>query len=404
MEPTGQQRGVSAVVIHYFMANFGYFGLLSSLVVMLTAKGLQASQVALLMALFTFANKVAKIPLAPWLDGSPAPRSVLTGCVIAAVGLATLGQVQQLPLMALALMLAGVGISINNLASKQLGAAVSDSMQSRARLFSVINVAVNVASAVAAPLALYLVDRKQYGWVAAGIAATYVLAGVLTWLRLHRVAAVMQKAGSSNWRTYRNLLQRPGLRAFLLINAFGWFLYGQLFNTLALYVSSALDSASKLGWLYSLNAVLIVTLQLPLTHIAERWQGGRPMRQVTLAFTVFMLAFIAAWAVPGYPGAVVFVVLFTLAEMLFIPSVDVLLLGLIGQESRAVAYSILSISTAVGESLGGGFGVTTWRWMSNHNHMSEFWLLVAGMALVFVGVTGYLQRSSAGLRAIPQGA
>lgn len=401
--PERPGRAANPIVLHYFLTNLGYFGLMSTLVVALNAAGFPAGRIAVLVMVFTLTNKIAKIPLAPWLDRISATGSVLLGCLMAAAGFAALGYVTGLPLTAVCLALAGTGISVNALASKQLAAAASDRTGARARVFSLINIGINVAAAVAAPVALYFADRHRHGLVLLAIAVVYCVAGAATYVNYSRLGVERHSAPISSWRSYLDTLRMPGLGPFLLVNLFGWFLYGQLFNVLALHVSRTLASPQKLGWLYTLNALLVVVLQLSVTRLAGRFGRGQHANTVVLAYATFVLAFLSAYLLPGYGGAVVFVVVFTVAEMMFIPSVDVVLLDLIGAQNRAVGYSVLSISTAIGEASGGGAGVASYRWFVDHRHGPLFWLVGAGLAVGFVLVTHWLKPAMA-RRPVPVGA
>jgi MFS transporter, DHA1 family, multidrug resistance protein len=393
-------RSGVAIAIHYLLTNLGLFGLLSTLVVSLRAAGFSAPQVGGLVIVFTITNKIAKIPLAPWLDRIPAPRSALIGCLVAAVGFLVLRSAHGIEATTVALVLAGLGISVNALASKQLAAAASDGTANRARTFSLINISVNVASAVAAPVALLLTERGLHGYVLLSVAGVYCLAGVSTFLRHagHRVRPAHVAATSPSLRSYCRVARLPGMMPFLVINFLGWMLYGQLFNTLALHVSETLDSPGRLGWLYTLNALLVVSVQWWTTLLIERWSKGSPLVTVVLAYAVFTVAFLAAYALPGYGAAVAFVLIFTMAEMLFVPSVDVVLLGLIGQQSRAVGYAILSVSTALGEAVGGGAGVIVYRWLADRGFTNEYWLVAAALALAATALAHRLRTRSAGLR------
>lgn len=379
--------GTRIVVFHYFAVGLGYFGLSTVLVVMFHAEGFSAADIALMVMAFTLCNKVAKIPLALWMDRMEASTSALIGCVIAAVGLVGLSFAGTLATTLLCLAFAGVGISVNGLASKQLAADASDAASSRARVFAVINVGVNVATAVAAPAALFVADRSSYDTVLFLVAGSYCVAGLLTFLSHARQRTRPVKAPPGTWRVYRGMLAKPGFPSFLLVNAFGWFLYGQLFNVLALHVSQGLREPTRLGWLYTINALLVVVAQVAVTRMVERWSGGRQTVNAIAAYATFGLSFVCAYLVPGYAGAVVFVVAFTVAEMMFYPTMDVLLLELVGTESRAIAYSIASISTAIGESLGGGVGVFGYQWLVDRGHGREFWLIAAAVAAVFALTT-----------------
>ena len=395
------RRSVRYIVGHYGMTNLGYFGLLSTLVVTLNMAGFDAGHIAILVMVFTITTKIAKLPLAPWLDRLPIARSVLVGCSGAAIGFITLAFSAGFAATAAALVLVGTGISVNALASKQLAAGVSDQLASRARLFSIINVGINVASAIAAPLALALVASGHgHRHLLLLIAAIYATAGVTTWINFTRLD-LRRPGGGASLRSYVELMRRPGLPAFLVINLFGWMMYGQLFNALALHVSQTLAEADHLGWLYTVNALLVIGLQIPMTAWTLRWFRGRPMSIVLAAYATFTAAFVLPSVVPGYAGALTFVVVFTLAEMMFVPSVDVLLLDLIGSENRAVGYSVLSISTALGESIGGGIGVVSYRWLSEHGAGGSFWFALAALSFACVGVTWWLQCTDRSLRVLP---
>jgi DHA1 family multidrug resistance protein-like MFS transporter len=165
-------------------------------------------------------------------------------------------------------------------------------------------------------------------------------------------------------------------------------------------VSSTLESPDKLGWLYTLNALLIVVAQLGVTRLAAWWTKDRQVSAAVAAYTTFTLSFITIYLVPGYLGAVLAVVVFTLAEMMFVPTMDVLLLRLLGQESRAIGYGIFSISNAVGEGVGGGVGVAVYRWLSDGGDGGKFWLIAAALGLASAVITNRLRVTSAGLRSL----
>ena len=401
MSRTAAGKATRYITFHYFMTNVGLFGLLSTLAVSLTAANFDGAQTGFLILVFTIANKTAKVPLARWLDKISVASSVLIGCLTAATGFVVLQTANGMALTAAALALAGLGVSVNALASKQLAAAASDRAQSRARLFSLINIAVNIASAAAAPVALFFVSRHHYDYVLTGVAAIYCIAGVTTFLNYSRMRPGRRAHASlATLGGYRTVLDVPGMRSFLLINFLGWFCYGQLFNSLALYVSSTLRSPDKLGWLYTLNALLIVVAQMSVTRLTEWWTKDRQAITAVAAYTTFTLSFITIYLVPGYLGAVMAVIVFTLAEMMFVPTMDVLLLRVLGQKSRAIGYAMFSLGDAAGEGVGGGVGVALYRLLAGSGYGQEFWLITAAVALASAVITNKLRVTSTGLRSL----
>ncbi|HEX6342174.1 MFS transporter [Umezawaea sp.] len=387
------RRATTYVVTHYLLVYLGYYGVVSTLVVALTAASFNTAQIAALVVVFSLTNKIANIPLAPWLDRMPAAQSVLLGCSMAGVGFVSLRFSSGMTMTVLSLAFAGAGISINALATKQLAAAASDRIANHSTLFSLISMGVNIAAAVAAPVALFFVDREMHDQVLLAIAAIYVAAGVVAFLRRDTVRT-RRTTKATSFRRYLDVLVEPGMRRFLLINSFYWIIYGQLFTVLAVYVSSTLGSPRLLGWLYTGNALLVVFLQLFVTRFANRVAKGRALTIVVLSYGLFAVSFLTPQLVPGYLGAVLFVVLFTIAEMMFVPSGDVLIVGLINPESRAVGYSLFAISTALGEALGSGAGVAAYRYLVDQGRGGWFWVAAAGLAVVFAVITQSLRGTS----------
>lgn len=392
-------RASRSVVRHYLMTNLGLFGLMSTLAVSLTAARFSAAQTGFLVLLFTIITKGGKVFLARWLDRLRPASGILAGCVTAAAGFVLMSLTRGMVPTAAALALAAMGISVNGLASKQLAADASDQAASRARLFSMVNIAVNIASATAAPLALFFANRHQAGYVMAGVAVIYLTAGVTTYVSYSAVRHAPGGTGEGQRSgRYRTVLALPGMRPYLLINFLGWLCYGQLFNALAIYVSSVLGNGNMLGWLYTLNALLIVAVQLPVTRQLERAVKGRQSVSAVSAYVAFALSFLMIYLVPGYPGAVLGVVLFTFAEMMFVPSMDVFLLSLIGGHSRAIGYGLFAIADALGEGVGGGIGVAVYRWLVGGGHQGVFWLTTAMISAAAAILTYGLGSASPALR------
>ena len=386
------KKATGKISLHYLLASSGYFGLLSTLVIVLSAKMLPAAEVGMLAGLFAMSSKVAKIPLAPWLDKLSPAVSVLSGCSLAGAAFAVVGLAQQTMVLLLALLVGAVGISINALSAKQLAAAAADLSNNRARVFSIVNIALNLSSAVAAPVALFLVGRQQYTGVMLLVAGIYFLAGGVAYFNFNeRGHSITHKTGSAvSFKSYLQLFRIEGMKPFMLVNAMGWFLYGQLFNALALYLSQGLHLADRLGWLYTLNALMVVGLQLAVTHISQRVYQNNAMKTIQSAYLLQFIAFALPVFIPGYMGALAFVALFTVAEMLFMPNTDVVLTSLVGAERRAIGYSVLSLSSAVGEASGGSLGIVLFHNCAHQGIPQFYWALLAGLSVVFAVATWLL--------------
>jgi MFS family permease len=373
------------ISVHYFLTSCAYFGLMSSLVVILQA-GASAASVGAFVGLFLFASKIAKIPLAPLLDRFPPGVTAACGCMLASVAFLLLARAQSGMAIMATLFIAATGISINALSAKQLAAAAADQIGNRGKLFSLVNVVVNCSSALAAPVALFFVGQHQHQGVLNGVALVYLLAASLAYVNFNAPAPSRVEQHGSPLGRYLEIFLLTGMPGFLLMNLFGWFLYGQLFNAFALYVSSALNIPVSLGALYSLNAVLVIVLQLPVTHwVQKAFKGTRYVHAA--AYLIFAVAFCIPPGMPGLAGAILFIVLFTAAEMLFMPNVDVRMLELVGDRSRAIAYGLLSLSSAAGEALGSASGISMYQLFAQGGYRHGYWIAMTVLAFVFTAVT-----------------
>ena len=74
---------------------------------------------------------------------------------------------------------------------------------------------------------------------------------------------------------------------------------------------------------------------------------------------------------------------FVMGEMLFIQSIEAVFLDIVGKNHRSITYSILSFSTAIGESLGASTGVLVYGKLNLWGHGQFFWLLMSLCALLF---------------------
>jgi MFS family permease len=387
------KSGTAKISIHYFLTSSGYFSIMSTLVVMLNSK-ISAASVGLVVGIFLFSSKVAKIPLASRLDRIPPEITASVGCLLASLAFLSIGFMHaELPIT-LTLIAAAIGVSMNSIASKQLSASVADLVDNRAKLYSIVNIVINFSSAMAAPVALYFVGIKQYHFVMIAVSGMYLAAALYVYSNFKSDHKELVKTKHSSFGAYLDIFNIKGMPRFLAINFFGCFLYGQLFNAFALYVSVSLGMPAHLGWLYSLNAIMIIVLQLPVTHLAQRYSSKNSLHTHSRTYFVFLIAFLLPFLITGYLGVILFVVTFTLAEMLFIPNVDVRLLELIGRDNRAVAYGVLSLSSGLGEAIGGSSGIYLYRAASHFGSSQGYWLVMAIVASLFIALTVLLSQRS----------
>jgi predicted MFS family arabinose efflux permease len=111
---------------------------------------------------------------------------------------------------------------------------------------------------------------------------------------------------------------------------------------------------------------------------------------VPASYVCYSVAFVLLFLFSGYGGLVALLLSFGLAEIIFVPSVEVVFLAIVGKANRSIAYSILSLSTAIGESLGTSLGVLTYTKVDLLGYGNFFWLLASLCSLFFAAVASFL--------------
>ncbi|MGI5253226.1 MDR family MFS transporter [Actinacidiphila glaucinigra] len=242
---------------------------------------------------------------------------VVTAAVTAALAVTT-----QVAAIALLTLLFGAGSSAPRPA---LSAVISDLVgpEDRQRAFSLNYWAVNIGFGLSSVMAGFLV-RADFVWIFIGDAATTLACGLIAWLRIPETRpAVQDSAREPASRPVAARGLSPVLRDSRLLAltgvAFGlWMLFHQGMTTLPVAMEAQGLSTRTYGLVISLNGLVVVLLQIPLT----RWLRGRRHGQLLAGAS---LLFAAGFGVTAFAGSAALVyglgvVIWTVGEMVFAPT------------------------------------------------------------------------------------
>jgi hypothetical protein len=139
----------------------------------------------------------------------------------------------------------------------------------------------------------------------------------------------------------------------LLLNALSFFAFSQFYNVFPFFAREQL-SAQSIGLWFALSSAMIVLLQLPLTRLL----AARPRRWLVIAANGVMCAGVLGLlqAAESVPVAFLAVLCLTLAEMVFGPLYQVMVLGLLPGRP-AFAMGLLTLTWASAEALATGAGL-----------------------------------------------
>jgi MFS family permease len=149
------------------------------------------------------------------------------------------------------------------------------------------------------------------------------------------------------------VLHDSAFRFYVLAGVLGAIGYSQMFSTLAKYMEFTLNDDGKLfAVLMSVNAIVVVLMQMPLTRWAEK---KTPLYAIVVGNVMYALgdlgyAFAASWIM-----FIVAMVLFTIGEILTFTSSDVLIDRMAPEEMRGTYYGAKSFSN-LGQFIGPWMG------------------------------------------------
>ena len=261
----------------------------------------------------------------------------------------------------------------------------------RARAQALSRVARNVGMA-AAGVAGGVLAQVDFRWVFFVSAALTVLALLwfvrTTWRR--PVLSVEVKAETASGLPYRD---KPFLWLLAATVVLGM-AFDTVYSTLGNYLRDYYRlSTEAIGWQFGINALLVVTLQIPLAHWGERWSARAQLMagSVLLAYGLGMLPLGS-----GLFYVCLSTVIWTLGEALFMPPLNVLVMqhaqgGKSGQYFGLFFMSWSAsalLSPVVSGQLYGHFGG------------SSVWFASAALALLTLPLIYLATRSSSKAKAL----
>jgi MFS family permease len=278
-------------------------------------------------------------------------KTIALSMFSSATSMLLLSQAESLFAMTLLTALTGMTTELYRPASQALLADVVAPEQ-RITAFAAMRWALNAGFAFGPATAGFLA-RYSFKWLFIGDAITSVLFGLVAWFLLpHGVRASSEAASwSSAWRVMR------GDRRFhkLLLAQFAIALvFLQMSSTFSLHVTSWGISKEIYGLLMSLNGVLIILLELPLTTQTRRW----PQR-ATIAAGYLLIGFgfmLNAWATQ-LPMLTLVIVIFTIGEMIAMPLASALIVDGVPAEMRGRYMGVYGLVWAIALTIGPSNGV-----------------------------------------------
>jgi MFS family permease len=262
----------------------------------------------------------------------------------------------------------------------------------RVTAFSAYRLAFNAGWAFGPATAGFLAGYSFF-WLFLGDAVTSLLFGLVALWYLPRGTHAHKTEAA--WSDAFHAIRRDGpfLRVMLSALIIG-IVFLQLFSTYGLHVTSLGFSDKTYGALLSLNGVLVVCCELPITSFTRRFPARRVMAVgYVLVGAGFMLN---VWA-RSLPALICMATLFTVGEMILIPVASAYIADLAPPHLRGRYMGAWGFTGAVALMLGPNLGMALYR----INPAAVWWACGALglLAATVISIDGRPVRSPKGLAA-----
>ncbi|HEY5226928.1 MAG TPA: MFS transporter [Opitutaceae bacterium] len=361
-----------------FLNKFGSF-VIPFLAIYLTSKGYTYVQAGVAIGAYGAGNVLATILGGYLADHLGRRKTIVLSMFSGAASMILLSQANSYPVILLFAALAGLASEFYRPASSALLADLVPAGE-RVTAYSAYRMFINAGFAFGPATAGFIAGHGFF-WLFAGDAGTSVLFGIVALVALPEVAH--PPGDRAGWVDSARTLAADRRLHRVLLGAFGIALiFCQMTCTFGLATTHAGLSTKTYGFLLSMNGVLVVLFELPLTTITRRL---RPMAVIAFGYLVVAVGFGLTAFAQSIGGFVACVTLFTLGEMLAMPVASAYVAGLSPNNMRGRymgCYGLTwTLATVVGPALGLSlFGVSP----------TGFWLVsgLLGLASAAVAFEG----------------
>jgi DHA1 family multidrug resistance protein-like MFS transporter len=388
LEPEARQGLTTAMLLWFFM-NAGFFLIIPLLSVHFVDQlGWAAAFLGLVLAVRQFMQQGLTIFGGALADRFGAKGLIILGIFIRVVSFALMGFADTRPLLMIAGILAAIGGAAFEAPLKAVVAALSPE-EMLSDLYARIGILQNVARTVGPLIGALLIrfDFTIIGLTASGFFVIALIIG-LVWLPNIDVSTSKQPV-------VQGLKQVVHDKAFVLYTALMmgfWFMWAQLSIALPLEAKAMTGQDSSVGYLFTVNAIIAVVLQVPALRLAQKYLWPLPILIVGTLCVAFGLGAVA-W-VTNITQLYLAVSFFALGTVLVMPTTQTVAATMASPRARGAYFGFNSLAVAVGGGLGQLTGGMLVDLAVSLNFPALPWAVSAVVGLITaVGLTSFYRRN-----------
>lgn len=343
-------RGAWILFFGTFLNKFGTF-VVPFLAIYMTRLGYSIAQAGLPIAAYGIGTLGACLLGGALADGIGRRKTIVWSMFSAAAAMLCLSQARGLPWIILCSGVAGLTGELYRPASSALLADLVPAGR-RVTAYAAYRMSFNAGWAFG-PATAGLLAKKSFNLLFLGDAATSVLYGLVAWFALPAGLRGARSAGTLV-ETFRVLRDDQRLRQVVLSCLAIGMVFVQAFSTMSLEITRNGFSSAVYGLVISLNGVLVVLCELPLTTITKH----RPSRRMmALGYLLIGLGFSSNLLSRTPVLLVLTTTLFTFGEMISMPVAGAYVADLAPEDRRGLYMGIYGMVWAAAFVFGPAVGM-----------------------------------------------
>jgi MFS family permease len=353
-----------------FLNKFGTF-VVPFLTLILTRQGYSLGDAGLAIGAYGAGHFLASGLGGHLADTLGRRKTIMLSMFSAAITMILLSQARSMPAILLLTALAGLAGELYRPASSALLADLVPASQ-RVTAFSVYRMAFNAGWAFGPATAGFLAEAG-YFWLFIGDAITSILFGLVAFFALPH--GVRSPQAESKWSDALKVVRCDRRFHLLLAASFAIALvFFQISSTYGLFVTQIGFSAATYGAIISLNGVLVVFCELPISTITRRFPARRV---IGLGYALVGMGFALNAFARTRPALVVAMIVVTLGEMLTIPVSAAYVADLAPAHMRGRYMGAFGLTWALGLTVGPSLGMALF-----HFGAAALWLSCGALGLL----------------------
>ncbi len=279
-------------------------------------------------------------------------KIALFGLVMSGLGSVLMGLANSFPVFILISVVLG---TLGNMGRPARQAMVADILpeEKRSQGFGVLRVAVNIAATVGPITGGILAHNFMILFIADAISSLVTAVIVLLVIpetKPESKEETTPKTTIESLRGYLEVLKDGLFMAFLGISAIMTLVYMQLYSTLSVFLNTYYGvTEAQMGWILSVNAFMVVTLQIAITKITSKLP---PLIMMAFGTVFYGIGFGLYGFVDTIPMFVVAIAILTIGEMIALPVGQALVAGFAPENKRGRYSAVYGFSWAVPNMFG----------------------------------------------------